>query len=1063
MEQKLENSTDNDISGRRQLISTFYLFLPLYIYSLLLVHQYLHTSFFPNSNHKRIHARYKSMASSSSSQSWIYDVFLSFRGEDTRKTYVDHLYNALVQNGIHTYKDDEALPRGETIGPALLKAIDESRIAVIIFSENYANSSWCLDEVTYIMERKDERGQIVMPIFYHVDPSEVRKQKGKYKEAFAQHELENNKRVEAWRKALKEAGNLAGWESKLVANGHESKGIKEIVNTISSRLFPVFNVNEDLIGIETRLQDLKSQLEIGSGGVRMVGIWGVGGGGKTTLASSAYSELSGKFDGSCFVENIREESIKYGLEKIQEKLLSGILKQIQVEVGRVEEGKHAIKNRLCHRKVLIVLDDVNHLDHLKALAGSHDWFGEGSRIIITTRDNHLLFAHKVNVIHNISLLNIEEGTELFCKHAPQDSRPSKEYKLLSKDVVFYARGLPLALKVLGSFLCDKDINEWRSALARLKKIPDTNIVEKLKISFDGLQAVEKELFLDIVCFFRGEKKDESMDIFDVCEFYPRIGLKVLVQKTLITINSDGRFDMHDLIQEMGHYIVRGEHPNNPETHTRVWQVEDVENICAMDATMVLDKIEAIRMFSDMDDPLPRDNHHVVANMKKLRWVDWRGHHASSLPTNFPPKSLRCLTLSNGQERQLWNGYKKLPNLRMIKLHGLKNLTMTPDFRGLPNLQRFMIYRCPLIEQIDQSIGNLEKLVFLLIAGCDNFKVPPSITKTTKLETLSLSKCSKLSKGEKQDTSYIHYFKSFVIKDVGLQFISTVLKKLILSNCHLGDEDIDWDDWNLPNLQELDLSWNKFSRLDFSRVQLPRLKWLDVSFCNCLVELLELPSDIAVLRADYCYALETVGDMSNCKWLWKVSFMGKNKLGTIGDQKIIDSLSQGNAIEHHFMSLALEHQVRQMSAPSQVSRSRFVMQLPHNWYNDFCGFLIHNVIDHQEPCVTIVIKQEISAGECNYQNELFQDPPPPPTYIGYVSFSSLRHTWLNSECNMISFYMGGKFEVKLVPRQSKGDHQVETKDEALDCSEFWDEEREDRKTFTVQHESKSSINILWRPC
>ncbi|KAJ0677684.1 hypothetical protein HanOQP8_Chr12g0439461 [Helianthus annuus] len=204
-------------------------------------------------------------------------------------------------------------------------------------------------------------------------------------------------------------------------------------------------------------------------------------------------------------------------------------------------------------------------------------------------------------------------------------------------------------------------------------------------------------------------------------------------------------------------------------------------------------------------------------------------------------------------------------------------------------------------------------------------------------------------------------------------------------------------------------------------------------------------------------------MSNCKWLWKVSFMGKNKLGTIGDQKIIDSLSQGNAIEHHFMSLALEHQVRQMSAPSQVSRSRFVLQLPHNWYNDFCGFLIHNVIDYQEPCVTIVIKQEISAGECNYQNELFQDPPPPPTYIGYVSFSSLRHTWLNSECNMVSFYMGGKFEVKLVPRQSIGDHQVETKDEALDCSEFWDEEREDRKTFTVQHESKSSINILWRPC
>ncbi|XP_076896317.1 disease resistance protein Roq1-like [Bidens hawaiensis] len=997
-----------------------------------------------------------------SSQSWVYDVFLSFRGEDTRKNYVDHLYDKLVQNGIHTYKDDEELPRGETIGPALFKAIEESRIAVIIFSENYVNSSWCLDEVTYIMKCKNERGQIVLPIFYHVDPSEVRKQKGKYKEAFAQHELENNNKVESWRKALKEAGNLAGWEAKHIANGHESKGIKMIVDTISSILFPDSNVNEGLIGIETRLQDLKSQLEFGSGGVRMVGIWGVGGGGKTTLASSVYCELSGMFDGCCFVENIREESSKYGLAKMQEKLLSGVLKNKQVEVDRVEEGRRMIKKRLCHMKTLIVLDDISHLDQLRALAGSDDWFGEGSRIIITTRDNHTLNAHKVNVIHNISLLNDEEGMALFSKHAPRDCQSSKEYELLSKDVVFYASGLPLALKVLGSFLCDKDAYEWRVALARLKKTPDTDIVEKLKISFDGLQPVDKELFLDIACFFRGKKKDEAMDIFDVCDFYPRIGLKVLVQKALITI-SDGRFEMHDLIQEMGHYIVRGEHPRNPEKHTRIWQVEDAQNICAMDATTVLHKIEAIRIFSDMSDPLPRDNHHVVANMNNLRWVDWRGHHASSLPTNFPQWSLRCVTLSSSQERQLWNGYKSLPNLRMIKLHGLKNLIATPDFGGLKNLQRFMLYQCPLIEEIHPSVGRLEKLVFLLIASCDNFKVLPSITGIAKLETLSISKCSQLSKGVKQDTSYKQYFASFFFTSIGLQFINKGLKKLVISNCHLGDEDIDWDSWDLPNLQELDLSWNKFSILNFSRLQLPQLKWLDVSLCNCLVELSELPSDIAILRADYCYSLETIGDMSHCKWLWKVSFMGKNKLGSGGDQKLIDSMSQGNAIEHHFMSLALEHQVRQMSAPSQVSKSRFVLPLPRNWHTDFCGFLIHNVMDYQEPYVTITIKQEADKSECNHQNELFPHPPP-PTYIGYVSFSSLRRTtWLNPECSMISFYMGGKFEVKLVPRQSEGDLWVQTKNESSDCWDFWDDEREDRKTFTVQHNSKDSISILWRPC
>ncbi|GKB62488.1 TMV resistance protein N-like protein [Tanacetum coccineum] len=141
------------------------------------------------------------MASSSSfSRMWNHDVFISFRGEDTRKTFVDHLYSALVQCGIHTYKDDVALPRGEIIGPALLKAIEESRIVVIVFSKNYADSSWCLDELAHIMKCMGERGLIVLPIFYDVDPSDVRKQNGKYGEAFAKHEIQKKDKVESWRR-----------------------------------------------------------------------------------------------------------------------------------------------------------------------------------------------------------------------------------------------------------------------------------------------------------------------------------------------------------------------------------------------------------------------------------------------------------------------------------------------------------------------------------------------------------------------------------------------------------------------------------------------------------------------------------------------------------------------------------------------------------------------------------------------------------------------------------------------------------------------------------------------
>ncbi|CAH1431580.1 unnamed protein product [Lactuca virosa] len=157
----------------------------------------------------------------------------------------------LNNKGSTLTRTNETLPRGESIGPSLVKAIEESEIAVIIFSENYAVSSWCLDELACIMECKDAKGQIVMPIFYDVDPSEVRKQKGKYREAFAKHELENKKKVKpwtqtfakhelenktkvaSWRKALVDASKIAGLEPKHIANGHESRVIKEIVDTIS--------------------------------------------------------------------------------------------------------------------------------------------------------------------------------------------------------------------------------------------------------------------------------------------------------------------------------------------------------------------------------------------------------------------------------------------------------------------------------------------------------------------------------------------------------------------------------------------------------------------------------------------------------------------------------------------------------------------------------------------------------------------------------------------------------------------------------------------------------------
>ncbi|CAI9266158.1 unnamed protein product [Lactuca saligna] len=863
-----------------------------------------------------------SMESSSSSRSdvafsshvWKYHVFLNFRGEDTRKTFVDHLHTALVQQGIYAYKDDETLPQGKSIGPSLMTAIEDSQISVIVFSKNYADSSWCLDELVHIMKCKDRRGQIVMPVFYDVDPSEVRKQKGKYGEAFVKHELENNKKVESWRKALMDAGNISGWETEHIANGHESKCIEKIVDTISHNLHPVTSsVDDNLVGVETRMQDLISKLQIGFGGKRMIGIWGLGGGGKTTLASSVYDKISSKFDGCCFLKNIREEtSNKNGLERLQEKILCGVLKQKQVDVGRVEEGRNMIKDRLHHRKVLILLDDVDNLEHLEELAGSRDWFGEGSRIIITTRDEHVLTAHKVDVIHNISLLNTDEAMKLFCKHAPQGYRRIKDYQQLSKDAVSYAGGLPLALRVLGRFLCDKETNEWRSALDRLKEIPDANILEKLKISFDGLTSEERELFLDIACFFRGRIKDEDVMMkLDACGFHSVIGIKVLVQKALITISEYGMFDMHDLIQEMAHYIVRREHPKNPAKHSRVWKEEDVLKICAMDETTNLDRIEAIHVLCFRSDESQLVVQ-VAANMKKLRWIDFDFDFEPIedglietplgliiIPENFPPRELCCLTLRWLDAKQLWEGYKYLPNLRMIKLSRLDSLIKTPDFKGLPNLERFLVYECWSLEEIHPSFGRLANIVYVVIQDCDNLMIVPPINRLKKLETLVLSGCTSFDNLSKIEQNMEHLVPHNM-NHIGLRLISGCLRKLDLNRCNLGDGDIKSAAfWELTNLQELNLERNKFVRLNFSLLQLPRLKYLNIRYCKHLLELAELPLSIAVVVADGCESLESFGDISNCKWLWKVSLIGNHKLSPLAGDIVLNSMLQGNAKDYFF--------------------------------------------------------------------------------------------------------------------------------------------------------------------
>ncbi|XP_060674202.1 disease resistance protein RUN1-like [Ziziphus jujuba] len=521
-----------------------------------------------------------SMASSSLSFQEKYDVFLSFRGEDTRNTFASYLYAALSAKQILTFMDHE-LERGDEISPTLRRAIEESKISAIIFSENYASSTWCLDELVQILECKKTREHIVIPIFYGIDPSVVRKQKGSYGVSFAELEerfRDRMEKVHQWRAALTEASNLCGLDSKDFRP--ENKLVQKILEDISFKLPKYLSFNEQLkghlIGIEKHIKEIESRLSISTKDVRIIGIWGMGGTGKTTLASVVFQRLSYfQFEGYYFLWNVREEYSRYGANHLRKKLLSELLNDESIlRMDTPFVASPFINDKLRRKKVLIVLDDVDSSTQLEALVEGYYHFALGSRIIVTTRNAQVL-KKVADDIYKLDGLNEIESLKLLNLYAFGKSSPPKNYAMLSNNVISYADGNPLALKVLGSFLHSKSTDEWESALNKLKRIPNKDILDVLRISYEGLDKGEQNLFLDIACLINQSfTRDDAEKMLDAGDSFTKIGLTVLIEKSLIECRKDNKLWMHDLLRQVGHTIVCDEH-REPGKRSRLWDVKDV--------------------------------------------------------------------------------------------------------------------------------------------------------------------------------------------------------------------------------------------------------------------------------------------------------------------------------------------------------------------------------------------------------------------------------------------------------------------------------------------------------
>ncbi|KAH9726228.1 ADP-ribosyl cyclase/cyclic ADP-ribose hydrolase [Citrus sinensis] len=587
-----------------------------------------------------------------------YDVFVSFRGEETRDNFTSHLYSALCQQNIQTFIDDQ-LNRGDEISESLVNAIEASAISVIVFSE-----------------------------------------------------------------------------------GHESELTNDVVNHILKRLDEVFQPRDNknqLVGVESTVDEIESLLGVESKGVYALGIWGISGIGKTAIARAIFHKISGDFECSCFLENVREESQRPGgLACLRQKLLSNLLKDKNV-IPYIDLNFR----RLSRMKVLIVFDDVTCFNQLESLIGSLDRLTPVSRIIITTRNKQVLRNWGVSKIYEMQALEYHHALELFCRHAFKQNHPDVGYEELSSKAMNYAQGVPLALNVLGCFLYEREKEVWESAINKLQRILHPSILEVLKISYDGLDNKEKNIFLDVACFFRGEHVNLVMKFLNASGFYPEIGIRVLVDKSLIAIDSHKKITMLDLLQELGREIVRQE-SINPKNRSRLWHHEDIyevltyntgtekiEGIC-LDMSKVKEihinpntfvKMRKLRFLKFYSSSFNGENKCKVSHLQDLRFAEvkylhWHGYPLKSLPSNHSAEKL-CKRL-----KSLPSSLCKLKSLELLSLRGCSNLQRLPEWLGQLSSPLVVNLLKTNIERIPESIIQQFMLRYILLDYCEGLQSLP---------------------------------------------------------------------------------------------------------------------------------------------------------------------------------------------------------------------------------------------------------------------------------------------------------------------------------------------------
>ncbi|XP_057846239.2 disease resistance protein RUN1 isoform X2 [Cryptomeria japonica] len=518
-----------------------------------------------------------------------YHVFINHRGPDVKKTLASHIYYALETHGLRVFLDKQELQVGDFLTPAIQSAIRSASVQIAIFSKTYAQSPWCLDELVWMLD-SDPTSIKIIPIFYDIEPSELRHvEKGAYATAFEEHRRKGrvtDERVESWIKALDKVSAISGIPFRTEIDDHGER-LKEIVETVLVKVGrEQLHVCEYPVGIRQAAEHFEKVVlsRSESKSTHVVGILGLGGSGKSTLATHLYNSMCSQFQRCCFLSDVSKEKIPC----LQQTLLRNLLRDKNLRIEDSRRGKAMLQDRLRGlTHVLIVFDDIDNTEQIDNLLCVKDVLGNGSLILVSSRDQTLFVSSKIE-IYNVKLLVEKQAQELFCWYAFGNPKPVDDLKDLVEELVRMCGGFPLALKILAGQLCnERDPRKWKQQLESLRKQLPKDVLRGIVMdSYESLDIKEKEAFLDVAHFLMGEDRDLVERVMDGFNDNGFQCLQTLRQKCLVEFEladiirsralqvesvdwsvgiwrrAKGRFKirMHDLVRDLARQIGRQELP-----------------------------------------------------------------------------------------------------------------------------------------------------------------------------------------------------------------------------------------------------------------------------------------------------------------------------------------------------------------------------------------------------------------------------------------------------------------------------------------------------------------------